>query len=255
MNLKELNLKKIVFTALSIFVIGAVGMTVMGFQSFNSPEKSEEYTKSVPLSGAKSVEAEIELGVAELSVTGGAEELLKGFFQFDDDSEKPQIDYEVDGERGELEVSSEEDDSFFNFDIGFNFGKSITEWELKLNNKVPLHLKVATGVGDSKLNLSDLNLTGLQIDSGVGDSVIDLSGDWKKSFNVRIDGGVGDTKLIIPKDAGVRIKVDNGVGEMTMQGLTIDGDYYMNEAYEKSDVKIEIDLSVGVGDVEVITGV
>ncbi|WLD92760.1 toast rack family protein [Alkalihalobacillus sp. AL-G] len=250
MNLEHTKLGKIALAAFAIFLIGVGGIVVTGFQPSND-KNNGEYIEVVELNEASSVEAEIEMGIADLTVNGGAEDLMRGKFHYNENAGKPDIAYEVNGGKGELDVSNEDKDSWLDFDW-IRFGEQTDEWEIALNDKVPLDLEVSTGVGDSKLDLSGLNLTRLDIDSGVGETVLDLSGDWERSFNVSIDGGVGDTTIFIPEDVGVRITADLGVGGLNIQGLTIQGNSYLNNAYNESDVKLEIDLDMGVGSVNII---
>ena len=52
------------------------------------------------------------------------------------------------------------------------------EWDLRLNDEVPMDLRVEMGAGTSDLQLAGLSLTGLDISLGAGISTVDLSGDW-----------------------------------------------------------------------------
>jgi hypothetical protein len=56
--------------------------------------------------------------------------------------------------------------------------------------------------------------------------------------------------LILPRDVGVRVKVDVGVGAVDAAGLTKEGEYFTNDAYGQSDVTLYIDVSGGVGGTE-----
>ena len=60
--------------------------------------------------------------------------------------------------------------------------------------------------------------------------------------------------LILPRDAGVRVEADSGLGGVNAEGLSRVGDVYANDAYGRTDVTLEIRAEVGVGGVELILG-
>ncbi|MYL53619.1 hypothetical protein GLW08_09750 [Pontibacillus yanchengensis] len=70
-----------------------------------------------------------------------------------------------------------------------------------------------TGSSDTFLNLSGLNLSDLSIHTDVGEMDVDLSGNWKESFDVELNTGVGDTHVVLPKGVGVIIDSSKGIGE------------------------------------------
>lgn len=80
-----------------------------------------------------------------------------------------------------------------------------------------------------------------------------MSGDYKNSFDAEIETGVGDTEIILPKNVGVKIKADQGVGSIAVYDLIHQGSYYVNDAYETSPTRMDINLDMGVGDVKILT--
>ncbi|HEX6386622.1 MAG TPA: toast rack family protein, partial [Anaerolineae bacterium] len=158
---------------------------------------------------------------------------------------RPEVDYSVSGNRGQLTVSQPEgtiegipDDSLRN------------EWQLRLNSAIPMSLNANLGVGQSRLDLSGLTLTGLTIRTGVGETTIDLTGDWQQGFDVNIEGGVGTTTVRLPRAAGVRVTTSTGIGNVTVNDLNRDGDAYTNDAYDEgADVVLDVAVEGGVGEI------
>ena len=66
-----------------------------------------------------------------------------------------------------------------------------------------------------------------------------------------IHRGVGVVNLILPRDVGVRIEADSGLGGVNGEGLSREGDVYANG---RTDVTLQIKAEVGVGGVELILG-
>jgi hypothetical protein len=55
--------------------------------------------------------------------------------------------------------------------------------------------------------------------------------------------------LRLPRDVGVRVKVEAGPHTIETTDLTQDGDVYTNAAYGVSDVTMQIDLETGIGQI------
>ncbi len=95
------------------------------------------------------------------------------------------------------------------------------------------------GAGES--NFIDCNLGGGSIDCGVGD--LNFSG--KVSGNLDVDGGVGDCTLKIDGYKGdYDITTDGGIGDIEISGS--------NNSDSGISEKIKIDVSCGVGDIDLI---
>lgn len=200
-------------------------------------------TETVPLDDVESVTAAIRMGVGKLTVNPGSDNLLDATFRYNLEAWKPIVTYSA----GSLEVRMPDVEGI----NGIPDSTIIYEWDLLLNDEVPMDLKVDLGVGESNLNLGGLNLTHLDISSGVGETNVDLTGKWQQSAAVSINGGVGDLMLRVPNDIGVRVEVKQGLGNVTVNGLTRSDNVYTNESYGTAPVKLDIEISAGIGQVDV----
>ena len=115
---------------------------------------------------------------------------------------------------------------------------------------MPLDLNVNLGAGESDLDLRGLRLERVEIDMGVGEMTLDLQGFHERSFDVKVDGGVGSGTLRLPSEVGVRVRIDGGLGSVNAHGLTKTGGAYVNDAYGKSAVTIEVDINAGIGSLD-----
>lgn len=133
--------------------------------------------------------------------------------------------------------------------------KDRNDWHLQLTEDVPVSLDVDMGVSDAELNLAGIRLSHLSIDAGVGETTVNLDGDWLESFDGKINLGVGGAKIHLPKGTGVKLSVSNGLGSIDTKGLISKGkDVYVNEAFEHSDIVINLRVDVGVGGVKFLVG-
>jgi hypothetical protein len=222
-------------------------------------------SQTVELGDADSVNVAIQMGAGELDVSGGARELLEATYTYNVEALDPQATYND----GRLEVKdSDVDEGIASL---FDLGEYRNEWDLKLNEEVPMEMTVDLGAGRSNLALgalalSSLNVHGgagdvelnlnnsqslsqLAVDLGAGETTIDLTGEWRNDLNARIAGGLGELNLRLPGDVGVIIEAETGIGDVNATGLTRDGNTYTNDAYGVSDVTLEMVIDSGVGQI------
>jgi len=206
--------------------------------------KSE--SKTVELGRAKSVDVEIKMGAGELKVEGGATDLLNADFTYNVPRWKPEVSYEVRGDGGRLTVEQPSG--------GGHGGHTRYEWDLRLSNAVPMQMHIDEGAGKANLNLVGLQLSRLEMNLGAGESTVNFDGPWKKDLSASIHGGVGKATLQLPRDTGVRVVAHGGLGAINASGFSKQGDAYVNDAYGKSHVSLQIEVEGGVGEIDLELG-
>ena len=247
----------------SLLVVGLLLFATTGCDSGARVGDLQTKSESIELGDAETVDVEIKMGAGELDVSGGADELLEATYTYNVDELEPEATYS----EGKLIVQHADVKggirTFFDLDDYRN------EWDLRFNEDVPMEMNIDLGAGRSNLTLGSLALTGLDINAGAGDVDVDLSGsqsltrldydmgagrvtldltgNWQQDMDASIDGGVGELTLSLPRDVGVRVEVDTGIGSVVTSGLTKDGDTYTNDAYGESDVTLNIEIDAGVG--------
>jgi N-terminal domain of toast_rack, DUF2154 len=199
-------------------------------------------SRSVEMGDANPVHADIEIGAGSLELSGGAQKLLEADFTYNVDRLKPEVTYTD----GRLVIQHPEAS-------GMPALQGITdfrnEWNLRFNDAAPMDLRVNMGAGVSDLKLAGLSLTGADISLGAGSSTIDLSGDWAHDLDLAIDAGATNLSLRLPKDIGVRVEIDAGIGRVDAPGMTKEGNVYTNAAYGVSPVTLQVKLQAGVGQI------
>jgi hypothetical protein len=224
-----------------VLVAGAVAALFLvscGTQGIGDLQRE---SRSVDLDNSQSVRAELKMGAGELNLTGGADALVEGDFAYNVADWKPEVNYDVTGDAGELSV---EQGSGEDVPVG---GEVRNEWDLRLNDDVPIDLNVEMGAGESDLDLDSLTLTGLDLQMGAGKTTVDLTGDYDRVLSATIEGGVGEATVRLPSAVGVKVNAEGGLGAINTQGLQREGDAYVNDAYGDSDVTLDVDVRGGVG--------
>lgn len=222
-------------------------------------------SQTVELGDADSVNVEVQMGAGELDISGGASQLLEASFTYNVEELNPQATYEG----GRLEVK--DSDVREGISSLFDLDEYRNEWDLNLNEDVPVEMRIDLGAGRSNLALGTLALTNLTVnggagevdldlsssqslsrldfDMGAGGVTIDLTGEWGKDLDARLTGGLGEITLRLPSNVGVRVEVQTGIGGVDASGLTKDGNIYTNDAYGVSAVTLLIDVEGGVGQI------
>jgi len=219
-----------------VFVFGACTIS----QPPTGPVQTE--TKEVKLGDAKQVHVEVQIGAGELSIAAGAKNLLDAEFTYNVPDWKPQVDYTVSAGQGRLSIRQPEG-------TGGPGGNAHYNWDLRLKNGVPLTMDVKMGAGRANLTLGKLSLTGLDLDLGAGETTVDLTGDWKQDLMARIRGGVGRATIRLPRDVGVEVEAEGGIGAINAHDFKKEHGAYVNDAYGKSPVTLRVDVKGGVGEI------
>jgi len=198
-------------------------------------------SESVALGGAEAISAKLKMAAGDLTVGGGADGLMEADFAYNVADWQPEVSYDdVTSEMGTLSVEQPDENAGMRDD-------DRNEWDIHLNDGVPTDLHVVMGAGESNLDLSSLILTGLDLEVGAGPSTVDLTGDWDRDVDASIQGGAGVVTVRLPSQMGVRVDVAGGLGEVRAEGLSRDGDAYVNDAYGESEETLNVDIEGGVG--------
>ncbi|TQR27478.1 hypothetical protein C7Y47_23100 [Lysinibacillus sphaericus] len=223
-------------------VIGASLIALTGCSSV-VPGKTKDETILVEKDKAEKLDVELQLGIGEITVEKGAKEWIEGTAQYNIDKLAPKVKYDLRGKTGKISIDHKGS-------TNVRLGKIKNIWDIKLNEDIPMDLSIEAGASDAEIDLQGLQLEKLDINTGVGDLKVNLGGDWKKSFETNIETGVGNTTVTLPSKVGVKLTTEKGIGTSSIDGLISKGEgVYVNEAYDKSDVKIEVNSEIGLGDV------
>ena len=225
-----------------LLVVAALFVGSCGAQEQSVGEMQHE-SHSIQPENAKTVRANLKMGAGELNMTGGADQLMEADFSYNVSDWKPKLDYDVNGDKGTLSVKQGSGE-----DVRLG-GDARNEWDVRFNDEVPTDLVVRMGAGESDLDLDSLTLTGLDLQMGAGKTTVDLTGDYDQSFDASIEGGVGEATVLVPSEVGVKVKAEGGLGKINAKGFQREGDSYVNDAYGDSDVNLNVDVTGGVGQI------
>lgn len=259
-------------------VVVIIGLMLLG-PSLGWAQGAEVKTAaySEPMGDVESAQVHLDLAVADAHVTALSDS--DNLFEADVRYTGNMI-FDVIGESEKVITLTEENQ--FNQGVNFwdwNFldGDDL-RWDIGLNPNVPLDLDVSSGVSNSNLDLSDLQLTRLNVNSGVGSmnlslpvmadaydvtinagtGSIDIGIVEGSIVNLDINGGVGGVTIDVPDSAAVRIEASTGVGGIDVPGnyQQVSGDesdfvgergVWQSDNFENASESITIEFDGGVG--------
>ena len=110
-------------------------------------------------------------------------------------------------------------------------------WNIGLNPNVPLSLTIHSGVGDSTLDLSKLELQHLSISGGVGQVALQLPSVGDSTYTADLNSGAGEFNISIAEGAALDLNLKGGVGNVTID--------------VPEGAAVHVDASSGIGQVTV----
>jgi len=206
------------------------------------PERSE--SRNIPMDQSEEVRVNLKMGAGELTVDGGAEQLMEGRFVYHRLRLRPEVSYDAAGFRGHLTVEEPS-----------HLGGATPRyaWDLRFNDQKPLDLDVDFGAGECRLNLGDLTLRRVSVQMGVGKLRMDLRGTPKHDYSVYVHGGVGEATIYLPGSTGIEADVQGGIGDIHAPGLEKRDGRYVNDLYGHSNTTVHLDIRGGIGSVHLIS--
>jgi hypothetical protein len=122
-------------------------------------------------------------------------------------------------------------------------------WEVGLNPAVTYQIDLNAGVGQSKIDLAKINLSGGSIDGGVGTSDFYLPGNGK--YHLTINGGIGIVRLYVPSNLAVRAEVNGGLGSFNQlpDMQEVREDVYETPGFSSAEDAVTLTINGGVGSI------
>ena len=180
--------------------------------------------------------------MGDLDIRGGSQKLMDADFTYNEAEGKPDIKYTSTGTAGDLIVEQN--------GPKVSRGSAKNDWHLRFNDTVPMDLNIQFGAGDANLKIGSMNLRGLDLNMGAGDLHLDLRALRKKAIRFEFVAGRATLSSICPGTLGIWATASGGLGDISVNGLHKSGDHYENDAYDRADVRVRLDIQGGVGDIK-----
>jgi hypothetical protein len=185
----------------------------------------------------------LRMGAGELFINGGSAKLFEGDFRYLDAQGKPQVRYQAQSGRGDLDIEEPHG--------SWSSGDNDTRWDLKFNDQKAVDFTANLGAGEARLNLGSMNLRNVEIHMGVGELELDLRGKPKRSFDVDVAGGVGEARIHLPENVAIVAKAAGGIGNVQVTGLEKSNGRWIRPGHEDDAIEVRLTVNGGIGSIKI----
>jgi predicted membrane protein len=248
-----------------LIIITILAIVFFGFVSSDFP--FQEFRKNIESGKAKSVKTDIIFLAGTLNISSTSNSLCEGVYKYHRDYWKPEISYNEDSQIGYLKIKVTDEREEKRFDDSDN-----TEWNIALNKNIrnELKVKMLAGIanidmqnckidgfdfemlaGEVKIDLKNTSVPNFEFKALTGEAEIDLSGEWQNDLNAEIKGGVGELTIKLPSDKGIKLNISGGLGDIDAHGFSKHNKVYTNSLYGKTKESLYIDITGGIGNVDI----
>jgi hypothetical protein len=207
---------------------------------------------SEPLGGAKSARVRVDFSVGEATINTlkNSDNLLEADLTY-----VGEVELKATGEAEKVVHLSQAAGAaeWFRGALGWFGSGQRLRWDIELTPSIPLNLDLHSGAGRSNFDLSDLQLTALNIASGAGELMVSLPAG---QYNTRVSGGVGRTNISVPAGADLELNVASGAGEVNLDigegaalNARISGGVGATNISIPTGVPVRLEARTGVGSI------
>lgn len=115
-------------------------------------------------------------------------------------------------------------------------------------------ISIEIGMADfNGRGLGNLNGKDYRVDIGLGDADVDLSGSFSQDATLEVNVGLGSINLVLPKNVNITLVAEHSfLASIDIDDLEkLDENEYQSLDWEKGLPTLEVEISVGLGDVDV----
>jgi hypothetical protein len=213
-------------------------LTLASCANFDAgPPDMQTMKESRPVGNTKELSVRLNYDVGSLEVRSNhGSDLFSFNLDYDARRSNPRFDFS-EGDRATLNLSTNSSRSFH------SGNRRESDLNLQLNDATPLDLDFSTGVSDSHLDMTDLQIQRFRLRGGVGRTDVSFDHPVKAPMtDFDVESGVGNLTIRGIGNARVeRLRVNGGVGrtELDFTG-------------ELKDTHPDTEINVGVGQVRLL---
>jgi hypothetical protein len=103
----------------------------------------------------------------------------------------------------------------------------------------------------SVIGLGNSRCDEIKFEGGIGKVTLDFAGVWTSSSRVEVTMAVGELTLRLPRNAGVRIRMDKFLASFEPHGLVRRGQAFESRNYAQAERQLDLDITTAMGGVNV----
>ncbi len=203
----------------------------------------------IPYKGEEELDVNISFGLGTLDLKSHDDPkyLVHSIMTYSQRIYMPIVDYKILGNRGRLKMSTEKYDESNTIDKrnrkSSQLNKELNKWYLEFSQKIPIYFAVDLGLGEGRLDFTDLRVRDLKLHCGLSDvNVIFRDKNQDNMRNMVIETGLGSVNVKGLSYANMeRFNVECGLGTTE---LVFDGSL-------SQDIRGKIEVGLGSVIIEV----
>jgi hypothetical protein len=210
----------------------------------------EEEEVAIPLEGATEARIKITHGAGRLQVGAGAESGVLAQGRFAGGLEHT---LHREGTLADLSMRVRGQGLFATL-LPWKWAKARgAEWAVKLNEEIPLTLKIEGGASDNRLDLSRLQVKDLQVETGASATKLTLPANAGQT-RAEVSCGAGGVEIRVPAGVAARIETHSALAEVKVDRARfprISSGLYESPDYESAANKVELRAEANLGSLDV----
>jgi LiaI-LiaF-like transmembrane region len=224
------------------FFLIALGIAFLWGTVFRTSSSGEHV--NIPMEGAGRARLRVRHGAGRLAIKSGTQagDLVEGYFGGG-------LDYRTRRSGDELDVEMSMPPQSFPFAWGPGYN---LDWNFQLSGEIPINLNVEGGANDAVIDLSDLRIDELTLKSGASSTQITMPANAGMT-HTRIETGAASVKVHVPEGVAARIRAQGGLASIQIDTARFppQGDLYKSSDYDVATNRIDFDIQLGVGAVQI----
>lgn len=134
-----------------------------------------------------------------------------------------------------------------------NIGAASEYYRFSLNDNVTWQISSVMGAVSGDMDFSNVKIKNMDLDVGAGNLKLQFGNDYNATSNIEINAGASHLHIILPKSAGVKLKLEGLVDKKQLEsfGWQKDGQYYYSTNYHDADSKLHFDIDMGIGNLDI----
>ncbi len=219
----------------TLVVLGMLAMMLFGGWNTAKTAVSTDMISIEKNTEATSADVTLKTGAGAVNISGGSEKIVSGTYEHQGLTLSKKDETADHVQKVGLETTGN-----WNF-----WGRHANNFDLALNNDMPLSLTLGTGATDMTIDLTTINATNVSIDTGASDVKL-IMGDKPDLSRVSVDAGASSISITLPKTVGAKIDLSAGATTKSLPDfIQRDDKTYETANYESSTKKIAFDMNLG----------
>jgi hypothetical protein len=233
-------LAALVVTLFTLGALAAVAFVAVGNWSSSSPRTTDTATVQKQ-SAVKQANIDIDAGAGKLRLkTADSADIVQATLESNFANLRQTSTQ--DGDTQQVKLSLDNRERWWR-------GGFKNELHLSLSEQLPLRVRINAGASDIDADLEHAQLRAIDLQAGASSINLRL-GDRMDNQDVTIDAGASSIRLQVPRDAGVRLRMEGGLSSKDLQDLReVSSGVFETDNFNTAQHKIFIVIKAGLSGV------